>query len=340
MSGLRRKIAEKKAAEEAAKVLELPESSLATLRIGGDPSPVTSHTHEGFAVQQTVGRGLGCFALADIAPGTRIISEKPLLERSLNEIEEADEPVEAMEAFVAAALKPSERVEYDALCMHAAQNLEDGADKTAYGIWSTNAYTLKSEVVSGQAPPEERAAIFTIISRFNHSCQPTAHVAWNGRIGRMTVHALTPIRAGEEITVSYCLVGDGNVRDARQSHLSKTFGWTCRCRLCALEGPARVESDARQTRIKELAALLAHNPPITLELVAERLALLAEEGLHTNWGTHAVAMSFLQRCGDEGGAQDWAAQAADSVKLAMGEDCDEYLRYELLSELGELMGEF
>ena len=52
------------------------------------------------------------------------------------------------------------------------------------------------------ADGRKEGAVFVDISRFNHSCVPNAHVAWNTRLGMQTIHAVTEIPAEEEIVVS------------------------------------------------------------------------------------------------------------------------------------------
>ena len=63
----------------------------------------------------------------------------------------------------------------------------------------------------------------------------------------------------------------------------------------------------------------------------ERLRLLQEEGLQTNWDSMAVAMRHLLASCSEGSARDearvWAARAAECAKMALGEDSEEYLHY-------------
>ena len=284
-----------------------------------------------FEVRETQdGKGMGCFALGPYTRGDRVVDEAPLLERSLDAIDDevrARRPVECMEAVVNSLLSPSQRAEYDDLSM----SITHGAQKTSYGIWLSNAYPTDEE-------PEECGAIFRVISRFNHSCQPNCHVSWNSRTRRMTVHCLTPIRPGEEITVSYGFIGSGDARATRQRVLFRDFGFVCGCTLCRLTGDELSQSDERQARIRALADQIVEGPPNLIALVEERLALLDQEGLYTNWDTYAVAMSFLKLCRDESGAQVWAARAAECARCALGDDSEEFLRYSTATARGSSAG--
>lgn len=120
----------------------------------------------------------------------------------------------------------------------------------------------------------------------------------------------------------------------------------CACALCSLEGAALKASDRRQRRIRELADEIVEAGRAArtgggegggsgragvVTLVEERLRLLQEEGLHTNWDSMAVAMRHLLASCSEGSARDearvWAARAAECAKMALGEDSEEYLHY-------------
>ena len=280
-----------------------------------------THAQSSFEVRETADhKGLGCFALTAYAAGDLIICEAPILERNLQDLADElaarlpdsmgataeecdaakDEINTAFEQLVA-ALPPQQRDEYMDLCMnemHRPRAIREGPelprawDKTAYGVWLSNAYPTDTD-------PVERGAVFKSISRFNHSCLPNAHVAWSARSRTMAVHALAPITPAEEIAVVYCIDGSGDVRAARQEALRDAFGFSCACRLCSLRGQALERSEARQASIKALGrrivkegasqeqsalrAFLGVKRQNLCELIEQRLALLEAEGIQTNW---------------------------------------------------------
>eukprot|EP00747_Dinoflagellata_sp_TGD_P121199 gnl/TRDRNA2_/TRDRNA2_173390_c0_seq6.p1 gnl/TRDRNA2_/TRDRNA2_173390_c0~~gnl/TRDRNA2_/TRDRNA2_173390_c0_seq6.p1 ORF type:complete len:426 (+),score=51.31 gnl/TRDRNA2_/TRDRNA2_173390_c0_seq6:117-1394(+) len=92
-------------------------------------------------------------------------------------------------------------------------------------IWQFNSYELPEE--DGM----ELMALFTISSFFNHSCEPNAF----GRpeANRLSIRAFRPIKAGEEITISYL---DPNVLHQSTNHrrdfLQKSKGFHCGCQRC------------------------------------------------------------------------------------------------------------
>ena len=261
-------------------------------------------------------RAVGGFALCALAPGTRVLAEKPLLTMLLEDVDDADNIIAA-----ASELTVPDRDDFYGLCMH---GVENEAEKTALGIWLSNAYPTDEE-------PEERGAVFRVICRLNHSCVPNCRVSWNARTQRMTVHTMRPIEANEELTVSYCfeLQEGGGQRDRRQARIHHRFGFACACDLCTqADGtPAFAESERRRARLLELASRISDCPSDLIDLVEERLRLLKEEGLGASTDTIGVASAFLRFIGDEDGARTWASRAAESALLGLGDDHEEYLRW-------------
>ena len=74
------------------------------------------------------------------------------------------------------------------------------------------------------------SALFPLTSVFNHSCWPNA--AWTTLGAVMAVRATRPIRAGEEVTISYVFLSDVDVAGRRDS-LRSSHGFDCACERCA-----------------------------------------------------------------------------------------------------------
>lgn len=73
------------------------------------------------------------------------------------------------------------------------------------------------------------AGIFPNASRFNHSCSPNANFNWNANIHRETIHIIHDVKAGEQITLSYC---DMTHEKTLRSWELKHYGFDCDCSLC------------------------------------------------------------------------------------------------------------
>jgi len=92
-------------------------------------------------------------------------------------------------------------------------------------IWRTNSYMLDDGITL------ESAGVGLTASRLNHSCIPNVYTAYNSRTGYMTVQAVKPIAAGDELCTAY-INGAGKSRSERRAELSM-WGFTCTCIACA-----------------------------------------------------------------------------------------------------------
>ena len=126
--------------------------------------------------------------------------------------------------------------------------------KTSYGIVKTNSFSIELSDLRSYL------AIFPIISRLNHSCQPNCNHYWSGsqfkgKIQNLfffglfvclffatirnyiftSVRAIQKINEDEELTISYmsplqrC---DFHTRESRRKILFEEFGFWCNCNLC------------------------------------------------------------------------------------------------------------
>lgn len=84
--------------------------------------------------------------------------------------------------------------------------------------------------------------LFPDACRLNHSCNNNAYRLWNPNIGAYTVHALTDIDAGEEITITYMRTQDANSR-SRAMYLMKMHAFVCTCWLCTMPEADREKMD-------------------------------------------------------------------------------------------------
>ena len=75
-----------------------------------------------------------------------------------------------------------------------------------------------------------QSGIFLEASLLNHSCCPNALYSWNKDLGRIVVHAMVDISAGEEITISY--IQPFLPRVYRQAILREYDGFECQCPAC------------------------------------------------------------------------------------------------------------
>jgi len=92
------------------------------------------------------------------------------------------------------------------------------------------------EKVSGQFINSEGSGLYSLQSTCNHSCQPNAEVAFPHNNFTLVVKALTDIKAGEEIQISYldeCQLERS--RHSRQKYLRENYIFSCICEKCTTQ---------------------------------------------------------------------------------------------------------
>lgn len=89
-------------------------------------------------------------------------------------------------------------------------------------------------------------ALFPIISRINHACNPNSFVMFSQTGFSLGIKAYRDIEPGEEITISYLLLGQPS--DKRQEGL-KRWGFKCSCSLCNAPKHVLATSDTRRNKI-------------------------------------------------------------------------------------------
>lgn len=100
---------------------------------------------------------------------------------------------------------------------------------------------------------QKGAAVFPHAARFNHACNPNACFAWNAGIGKETIHIMNDVKAGDEITVSYCsMLHEKTLRSWALKH----YGFSCDCPACTGDdgdiNTFAYQSAQRRFRLQEL----------------------------------------------------------------------------------------
>lgn len=104
-------------------------------------------------------------------------------------------------------------------------------------IWRTNSYMLDDGITLGSA------GVGLTASRLNHSCIPNVYTAYNSKTGYMTVQAVKPIAAGDELCTAY-INGAAKSRSERRAELSL---WGVHLHLhCLRRRPRRVSPPGYQ----------------------------------------------------------------------------------------------
>ncbi|KAK4610197.1 SET domain-containing protein 5 [Fulvia fulva] len=181
------------------------------------------------------GKGYGLLATNDISPGTVIFQEGPIMR--------IDKPGSLLtEDDVSAAFDKLSTSEQEAIM---ALNEDKKLDRSRLmGIFKSNTFGNN-----------DACWIHPTICRINHSCVPNTVTATDPCcIGdEVQVFAEKPIKAGEEITLSYNhQLYEITTARQRAVLLQRQYGFACDCPACAEGSAFRTLSDQRRLLIKEL----------------------------------------------------------------------------------------
>lgn len=182
------------------------------------------------------------------------------------------------------------------------------------------------------------AGVYPTICLINHSCLPNSHNNWNGEANHETIHAIRPIKAGEEITISY---DHGGPSAERQAFFKNAFGFDCKCSICKLPPSELRDSDARRALMHSLDKAIggpyrmAINPAESLRDCHSLLEILKKE-FEDDPGVHGCRLYYdaLQICishGDQARASVFADKAYKARVCCEGEDSPETKRMRSLS---------
>ncbi|KAK8030134.1 hypothetical protein PG993_011425 [Apiospora rasikravindrae] len=198
-----------------------------------------------------VNRGYGVVALKDIAEGTTILTDNALI--GINEADtlsraaqreikrqyeassaEQQQRFDALHCFIS----EEDRIEIE---LKSLQIMDDSPIRATYlrdyervHTFATNCFDI--------ATSNTQAALFLNASRFNHACKPSAEydvrlpLGAGADVAKATweAYAVLPIAEGDEITLNYSF--RNKQRDERQRSLLETWGFTCTCSVCDLDG--------------------------------------------------------------------------------------------------------
>lgn len=284
------------------------------------PDPENEPDTPLFEVKELPGKGKGLVARVDISQGTRILCEKPLLT-----VQSA--PPRELEPVLATKLKAMSKTEQrQFFSLH---NNFPGKHVLS-GVLKTNALPC--------GPGSTEGGIYPTICLINHSCLPNSHNNWNDQAEHETIHAIQPIRAGEEITIPY---DHGGPSAARQAFLKQAFGFNCQCTTCVLPPAQLRDSDARRLLIRHLDEAIGDpmrmmtTPAESLRDCRTLLQTLNEE-FNGHTGAHSCRLYYdaFQICishGDQARAGVFAEKAYEARVCVEGEDSPETKRVKSLS---------
>ncbi|KAH9936035.1 SET domain-containing protein [Amylocystis lapponica] len=273
------------------------------------PPPCTEHRAREppepvFRLADIPGKGKGLLATRPFRRGALLFSEAPLF----------TQPPAPTNSSILAALAARTRDEQRDFFLLANAHRRAKSVLPALGVFETNALPCGADADAGPAA----RGLFLAAARLNHSCAPNVAHAWDAPARALRLRALAPVPAGAELCLNYADVL--GTRAERRAAL----GFECRCAVCALEGAAQAESDARRAAVRRLfdeVGRCANEPTLGMRKVAIALRLLREEGLvHYRASFCFDAFQFCVLVSDFAHAKAWARQAWEEACCTTGPD--------------------
>ena len=136
------------------------------------------------------------FAARDLNVGERVIAERPLACWTVREGESKESRLKAF-AKVMEGMSTAQRQTFFSLSQ--ASHLSATGERTAYSTWVTNALPIDYESSDGST---DSSGVFATICRLNHACTPNCMHEWNAALQMETIHVLSPLKRGDELTIS------------------------------------------------------------------------------------------------------------------------------------------
>lgn len=181
--------------------------------------------------------------------GTRVLIESPLLRVHYEAA--FDKIVGAFEG-----LTPDQQSSYLKLSDYEREDLKEVAAQEMGRPWDSIT-NLHQKVIAIHATNTFNNGVVLLGSRFNHSCTPNLHFAYNKTLEKQTFHSVRGIQAGEELFIMY-IDGTYRTRPQRQNELKQDWGFVCTCPACE-DTPQGNDKEMKRTELYSLNQELSRN---------------------------------------------------------------------------------
>lgn len=182
---------------------------------------------------------------------------------------------------------------------------------------TTNAFRLDLGGDDGQ-----HYGAFPEVGKTNHDCRPNAAYYVDQSTLMHITTAVRPIKAGEEITITYLdpLAPRADRQERAQSH----WGFGCACPYCSATAEEVAESDKRLKELRwiegQLQDLKNTSNDVSVGLITYLLKLYEDERLHCRIANaYILAALNFNVLGFDQRAVKYASLAIDALKIEKGE---------------------
>jgi len=120
----------------------------------------------------------------------------------------------------------------------ASNSPQDDDDTAMTGIAMAEARQLADrmnleELLQAPWPKVHGIALFSTVSRINHSCMPNVKVVFPDNGAKLSLFALAPLALGDELSISY--IDQNTDLKSRRDQLVDDYGFVCDCERCLRE---------------------------------------------------------------------------------------------------------
>lgn len=265
-----------------------------------------------FHVAEVEGKGNGVVANHRLARGDPIMAHTPVLLIHQAFKEEPDQ--DRQHHLLDLALKSLPDHSADLFMGQMAHNPDE---HPVAARLTTNAFRLDLGGDDGQ-----HYGAFPEVGKTNHDCRPNAAYYVDQSTLMHITTAVRPIKAGEEITITYLdpLAPRADRQEGVQSH----WGFGCTCPHCSATADDVAESDKRLKELKwiegQLQDLKNTSNDVSVGLITYLLKLYEDERLHCRIANaYILAALNFNVLGFDQRAVKYASLAIDSLKIEKGE---------------------
>lgn len=265
-----------------------------------------------FHVAEVEGKGNGVVANHRLTRGDPIMAHTPVLLIHQAFREEPDQ--ERQHHLLDLALKSLPDHTADLFMGQMAHNPDE---HPVAARLTTNAFRLDVGGDDGQ-----HYGAFPEVGKTNHDCRPNAAYYVDQSTLMHITTAVRPIKAGEEITITYLdpLAPHADRQERAQSH----WGFGCTCAYCSATADEVTESDTRLKELKwiegQLQDLKNTSNDVSVGLITYLLKLYEDERLHCRIANaYILAALNFNVLGFDQRAAMYASLAIDALKIEKGD---------------------
>lgn len=265
-----------------------------------------------FHIEQVGDKGNGVVANHRLARGDPVMAHTPVLLVHQAFREEPDQDAQHRLLDLALESLPAHTAE-----LFMGQMAHNPDEHPVAARLTTNAFRLDLGGDDGQ-----HYGAFPEVGKTNHDCRPNAAYYVDQSTLMHITTAVRPIKAGEEITITY--LDPLAPRADRQERAHSHWGFACTCPHCSASADEVTESDKRLKELKwiegQLQDLRNTSNDVSVGLITYLLKLYEDERLHCRIANaYILAALNFNVLGFDQRAVKYASLAIDALKIEKGD---------------------